>query len=158
MSMEHDQFDLDRDEFGKLVLSTAGGERHIGVAPVRAFPIQAPDEGISLMTGDGREVAWIPTLADLAPDMRRLIEDELRGREFMPEIRAIGSVSSYATPSTWQVGTDRGDTSFVLRGEEDIRRIGQDTLLISDSHGIHFLLRDLAGLDRQSRKILDRFL
>jgi hypothetical protein len=158
MSMEHDQFDLDRDEFGKLVLSTAGGERHIGVAPVRAFPIQAPDEGISLMTGDGREVAWIPSLAELAPDMRSLIEDELRGREFMPEIRAIRSVSSYATPSTWQVGTDRGDTSFVLRGEEDIRRIGQDTLLISDSHGIHFLLRDLAGLDRQSRKILDRFL
>jgi hypothetical protein len=76
----------------------------------------------------------------------------------MPEIRAIRSVSSYATPSTWQVSTDRGDTSFVLRGEEDIRRIGQDTLLISDSHGIHFLLRDLAGLDRQSRKILDRFL
>jgi hypothetical protein len=158
MSMEYHPFDLGRDEFGKLVLSTAGGERHIGVAPVRAFPIQAPDEGISLMTGDGRELAWIPSLTDMAPDIRRLIEEELRGREFMPEIRAIRSVSSYATPSTWQVGTDRGDTSFVLRGEEDIRRIGQDTLLISDSHGIHFLLRDLPGLDRQSRKILDRFL
>jgi hypothetical protein len=158
MSMEYDPFDLGRDEFGRLVLNTAGGERHTGVAPVRAFPIQAPDEGISLMTGDGREVAWIPSLAALAPDLRRLIEEELRGREFMPEIRAIRSVSSYATPSTWQVSTDRGDTSFVLRGEEDIRRIGQDTLLISDSHGIHFLLRDLAGLDRQSRKILDRFL
>ena len=157
-TMEHEQFDLGRDEFGKLVLTGADGERHVGVAPVRAFPIQAPDEGISLMTGDGREVAWIPSLAALPSAMRSLIEHELQGREFMPQIRAIRSVSSYATPSTWQVSTDRGDTSFVLRGEEDIRRIGQDTLLISDSHGIHFLLRDLAGLDRQSRKILDRFL
>ena len=156
--MDHDGFELARDAFGKLVLTTAGGERHVGVAPVRAFPIQAPDEGISLMTVDGREVAWIPSLAALAPALRSLLEAELQGREFMPEIRAIHSVSSYATPSTWQVGTDRGDTSFVLRGEEDIRRIGQDTLLISDSHGIHFLLRDLHGLDRQSRKILDRFL
>ena len=157
-TMEHEEFDLGRDEFGKLVLTGADGERHVGVAPVRAFPIQAPDEGISLMTGDGREVAWIPSLAALPSAMRSLIEHELQGREFMPQIRAIRSVSSFATPSTWQVSTDRGDTSFVLRGEEDIRRIGQDTLLISDSHGIHFLLRDLAGLDRQSRKILDRFL
>ena len=156
--MDHDGFELARDAFGKLVLTTADGERHVGVAPVRAFPIQAPDEGISLMTVDGREVAWIPSLAALTPALRSLLEAELQGREFMPEIRAIHSVSSYATPSTWHVGTDRGDTSFVLRGEEDIRRIGQDTLLISDSHGIHFLLRDLHGLDRQSRKILDRFL
>lgn len=156
--MNHDSLDLTRDAFGRLVLTTADGQRHVGIAPVRAFPIQAPDEGISLMTVDGREAAWIPSLAGLAPDLRSLLEDELHGREFMPVIRAIHSVSSYATPSTWQVATDRGDTSFVLRGEEDIRRIGQDTLLISDSHGIHFLLRDLQGFDRQSRKILDRFL
>jgi hypothetical protein len=158
MKMDHDSLDLTRDAYGRLVLTTADGERHVGIAPVRAFPIQAPDEGISLMTGDGREAAWIPSLAALAPGLRSLIEEELHGREFMPVIHAIHSVSSYATPSTWQVATDRGDTSFVLRGEEDIRRIGQDTLLISDSHGIHFLLRDLQGFDRQSRKILDRFL
>ena len=156
--MDGDQLQLSRDSFGKLVLTTADGQRHAGVAPVRAFPIQAPDEGISLMTGDGKEVAWIPSLAALSPVTRALLEEELQGREFMPEIRAIRSVSSYATPSTWQVSTDRGDTSLVLRGEEDIRRISADTLLISDSHGIHFLLRDLHGLDRQSRKILDRFL
>lgn len=156
--MENEQLDLTRDAFGKLVLTDASGERHVGVAPVRAFPIQAPDEGISLMTSDGREVAWIPALTELAPALRRMLEEELRGREFMPEIKAISAVSSYATPSTWQVSTDRGDTSFVLRGEEDIRRIGQETLLISDSHGIHFLLRNLPGLDAQSRKILDRFL
>jgi hypothetical protein len=136
MNMDTDPLQLCRDSFGKLVLTLADGRRHVGVAPVRAFPIQAPDEGISLMTTDGREVAWIPSLV----------------------INAIRAVSSYATPSTWQVGTDRGDTSFVLRGEEDIRRISADTLLISDSHGIHFLLRDVQALDRQSRRILDRFL
>ena len=156
--MDQHPLDLSRDALGSLVLISADGARHAGIAPVRAFPIQAPDEGVSLMTSDGREVAWIPSLAALAPALRALIEEELQGREFMPAITAIKSVSRYATPSTWHVATDRGDTSFVLRGEEDIRRIGQDTLLISDSHGIHFLLRDLHGLDRQSRKILDRFL
>ena len=51
-----------------------------------------------------------------------------------------------------------GATSFVLRGEEDIRRLAGQTLLISDSHGIHYLIRDAAGLDRASRQLLDRFL
>ena len=62
------------------------------------------------------------------------------------------------TPCTWGVVTDRGATAFVLKGEEDIRRLGRDTLLISDNHGIQYLIRDLSALDRKSRKLLDRFL
>jgi hypothetical protein len=76
----------------------------------------------------------------------------------MPEIARINSVTSYATPCTWSVATDRGDTEFVLRGEEDIRRLTVDTLLVSDIHGIHYLIRDVRELDKHSKKILDRFL
>jgi hypothetical protein len=151
-------FELRRDNFGKLVLTAPDGQVHQGVAPVRAFPIQAPDQGISLVLHDGQEVAWIDDLADLPPPIRRLVQDELEGREFMPEILHIVRVSSYATPCTWQVRTDRGDTEFVLKGEEDIRRIGAASLLVADNHGIHFLIRDMFTIDRHSRKILDRFL
>lgn len=150
-------FTLVRNPYGRLVF-TRGGVTHEGVMPVRAFPIQAPDDGIALVNTDGAEVAWIERLAELPQAARALIEEELGGREFMPEIARIDSVSSFATPCTWTVATDRGPTSFVLRGEEDIRRIGGNALLISDSHGIHFLVRDLPALDRHSRKILDRFL
>ena len=151
-------FTLVRNVFGKLVLTTADGTVYADVAPVRAFPIQAPDDGIALVAHDGREVAWIDRLDTLPAVIRDLLEEELAGREFMPEIQAINSVTSFATPCTWQVDTDRGATHFVLRGEEDIRRIGHATLLISDNHGIHFLIRDLHTLDKSSRKILDRFL
>jgi hypothetical protein len=69
------------------------------------------------------------------------------------------SVTSFSTPCTWQVETDRGDTAFVLRGDEDIRRIGANgALLIADSHGIQYLVRDHMALGATSRKILDRFL
>ncbi len=151
-------FQLARNNFGRLVLTQADGQVHEGVAPVRAFPIQAPEDGIALVSEDGHEIAWIERLSDLPATQRSLVEEELHGREFMPEIQRIHSVSSYATPCTWEVSTDRGDTRFVLRGEEDIRRLGQHTLLIADSHGIHFLVRDLTALDKHSRKILDRFL
>ncbi len=47
---------------------------------------------------------------------------------------------------------------FILRTEEDIRRLGQGRLLISSSHGIQFQVPDRFALDRQSKKLLERFL
>lgn len=151
-------FQLRRDAFGKLVLTNASGEEFVGVAPVRSFPVQAPTRGISLVRDGGKEVAWIDDLDAMPADIRALVTEELEGREFMPEILSIKSVSSFATPCTWHVKTDRGDTEFVLKGEEDIRRLGAFSLLIADSHGIHFLIRDMFGVDKNSRRILDRFL
>jgi hypothetical protein len=151
-------FQLRRDAFGKLVLTNAEGEEFVGVAPVRSFPVQAPTRGISLVRDGGKEVAWIDDLAAMPEDIRALVSEELDGREFMPEILSIESVSSFATPCTWRVRTDRGATEFVLKGEEDIRRLGAFSLLIADSHGIHFLIRDMFGVDKNSRRILDRFL
>ena len=149
---------LTRDGHGRLLLTTADGSVHEGVVPVRAFPIAAPTEGIALVGTDGHELAWIDRLDELPDATRKLIEDELASREFIPEIRRLRQVSTFATPSTWEVETDRGETRFILKGEEDIRRLGAATLLIADSHGIQFLIRDLQALDRHSRKLLDRFL
>ncbi len=154
--MQTTSFELSRNAFGKLILTTAG-ETYEGVMPVRAFPIQTPDNGIALVSQDGREVAWIERLLDLPASVRELVLDELSGREFVPEIEQIIGVSSFATPCTWSVTTDRGATEFVLRVEEDIRRIG-DSLLITDNHGINFLIRQPTKLNKHGRKILDRFL
>jgi len=151
-------FRLSRNAAGRLAFTVADGEVHEGVVPVRAFPIAAPDQGIALVSADGHELAWIDHLDELPAETKNLVEEELASREFMPEIRRLRQVSSFATPSTWEVETDRGDTAFVLKGEEDIRRIGGSTLLIADSHGIQFLIRDLQALDPHSRKLLDRFL
>ena len=149
---------LIRDPHGRLQLTTADGVVHEGVVPVRAFPIAAPAEGIALVGTDGHELAWIDRLADLPDATRSLIEEELASREFVPEIRRLRHVSTFAIPSTWDVETDRGNTRFVLKGEEDIRRLGASTLLIGDSHGVQYLIRDLQSLDKASRRLLDRFM
>lgn len=151
-------FQLRRDSFGKLVITLPNGEEHVGVIPVRAFPIQAPTQGISLVRDGGKEVAWIDDLAELPAATRALVQEEIAGREFIPEILNIKEVSSFATPCTWFVETDRGDTSFVLKVDEDIRRVGEASLLIADNHGINFLVRDMFRINKHSRKILDRFL
>ncbi|MGY8524827.1 cyanophycin metabolism-associated DUF1854 family protein [Paracidovorax citrulli] len=156
--MSQTNIELTRNAAGRLVLRDAQGQVHEGVVPVRAFPISASDDGVAIVSADGHEVCWLPTLSGLPEPLRQLLEDELGVRDFMPQIRRIVTVSTFATPSTWEVETDRGPTRFVLRGEEDIRRLAGGTLLISDSHGIHYLIRGVQSLDKASRKLLDRFL
>ncbi|MES2877979.1 MAG: DUF1854 domain-containing protein [Pseudomonadota bacterium] len=158
LAMATTAFQLARNPFGRLILTTSEGQVFEGVVPVRAFPIQSPEVGIALVHTDGHEVAWIDVLAELPEPAQSLIRDELETREFMPEILRIDSVTSFSTPCTWLVQTDRGETRFVLRGDEDIRRVGPVILLVTDSHGIQFLIRDLATLSKDSRRILDRFL
>jgi len=152
-------FELSRNQSGRLVLRRAGDDTaYEGVVPVRAFPIAAPDAAIALIGAEGQELVWIESPAALPAAARALIEDELASRDFLPEISRLLEVSAYATPCTWRVDTDRGPTQFVLKAEEDIRRIGPSALLIADSHGVQFLVRDIGRLDRTSRALLDRFL
>ena len=151
-------YSLSRNAFGRLVFTGANGEVHEGIVPVRAFPITAPGRGISLVDRDGHELAWIDALDNLPDETRTHVEADLASREFMPEIKHIKTVSSFATPSTWGVETDRGSTSFILKGEEYIRRLTPTGLLITDSQNINFLIRDRTALDHHSRRILDRFL
>lgn len=156
--MRPTDFQITRNAFGHLVLTTLTGAVHENVVPVRAFPIAAPDEGVSLVGPEGAELAWIDRLDQLDSPSRTLIEQELSLREFVPVIARLKQVSTFATPSTWRVDTDRGEATFVLRGEEDIRHLGRNALLIADSHGIQYLIADLLALDKASRRLLDRFL
>jgi hypothetical protein len=148
---------LTRNSAGRLELSLYG-EVFRNVTPVRAFPVTAPNEGVALMSKDGKELLWIARIADCEPEFAALVSEELAQRDFMPVISEITSVSSFITPCTWTVATDRGVTQFILRGEEGIRKLGAGALLITDSYGLQYLVQDYRKFDRAGRKILDRFL
>ena len=153
-----EDFTLTRDSRGRLHLRLADGTAYEGVVPVRAFPLTAPDECIALVASGGHEVVNIPRLSTLAEPARSVIAETLAAREFVPKIEAIIECSAFATPSTWTVHTDRGQTEFVLKAEEDIRRLGDGRLMITDSHGLQLEVVDQAKLDTHSRRILARFL
>ena len=149
---------LTRDPHGRLVLRLPDGSEHVGVQPVRAFPLSDPAGALSLVGADGRECAWITDPASLPEASRALLAEELARRDFAPRIERLVEVSTFSTPSTWTVETDRGATTLVLKGEEDIRRLGDGALLVTDSHGIGYRIADPRALDRRSRRLLERFL
>lgn len=150
-------FELQRHPMGQLVLRLGAAE-HAGVVPVRAFPLSAPDHGLSLVGSDGRELVWIERLEALPVAQRALLEEELAARDFQPEVQRLLSVSTFSTPSIWRVETDRGTSDFVLKSEEDIRRLPDGGLLIASGQGVHYRVRDRQALDRPSRRLLERFL
>ena len=118
-------------------MTDANGRRHVGVEPIRSFPLSDPQHGISICNTEGVEVLWIEDLQAMPAASRKLIEDELSRREFMPVIERIVSVSSNTDPSKWEVDTDRGRTEFSLKSEDDVAglararhsaRLGRDAL------------------------------
>jgi hypothetical protein len=146
---------LELDAFGRLLLD---GE---AVTPVRAHPISAPEEGVSLTGADGHERAWIAHLADLPDAQQGLLREALAARELHPQLLRLVAVSTFSTPSLWTVETDHGPLQFHLKSEEDIRRLGgpgEGRLLITTSHNLQLHVPDRWALDRHSRRLLERFL
>lgn len=151
-------FTLHHDAFGRLVFTSSGGEPEVGVEPVRAFPLSAPDHGLSIRAANGRELMWIEDLASVPAEVRQIVDDELTRREFMPVLKHIHRVSAATEPSEWDVDTDRGRTRFVLNSEEDIHRLGPDKAMLIDAQGVRYLIPALHSLDTHSRRILERYL
>ncbi len=69
---------------GQLCWRAPDGTEHRGLVPVRAFPIQAPQEGISLVGPDGKEVLWVAHLNELPPATRQVLEASLAERRIYP--------------------------------------------------------------------------
>jgi hypothetical protein len=151
-------FALSIDEYGRLVLIDTQGNRHVGVEPVRAFPLSDPDRWVALVDPEGRELACVEDPATLSEDLRRRLDEELARREFVPVIERIASISSPTPPAEWEVLTDRGPTRFTFSSEDDVRRLGPRRALIVDSRGMRYEVPDVATLDPASRKVLDRYL
>jgi hypothetical protein len=150
-------FGLYHDEWGQLVLIDAEGIRHVGVNPVRVFPFSDPEHWLSITDAGGREIVCIENPAELSSAIREVLRSDLLHREFVPVIRRIVHVSSILEPCEWLVETDRGRTAFVLKAEDDVRRLGPNQALILDSAGVRYLVDNIKGLDAASQRVLERY-
>jgi hypothetical protein len=146
------------DSLGRLVFRDAEGREHVDVTAVRGFPISEPDYGVSICDSAGRELFWIEKLGDLPAEPREMLRMDLARREFMPILQRIVRISTNAEPCQWEVDTDRGRTSFVLRSDEEVRRLDDRRAMVTDANGVSYLIPDLDALDAASRRYLERYL
>ena len=148
---------LYRDPQRRLVLVDAKGKEHVGVEPLRCFPISRAEQWISICDPEGHELLCVEEPETLSAEMRQLLEEELSRREFVPEVTRILRISDDSEYAEWEIETDRGPTLIHFNTEDAVRRLDETRVLIIDASGIRFLISDTNALDRASRRLLDRY-
>ena len=148
---------LERRPHGRLDFIDAEGRPHVDVDVLRAFPISAPAGPVAIVGENDAELAWIESLADVEPGLRRLLEEELERREFVPLIERIEGLSE-GEPAEWSVVTDRGPHRFKVGHSDDILRLDDDSVVITDTFGVRYRIPRLADLDAASRRLFEKAL
>jgi hypothetical protein len=146
---------LERHAHGRLAFVSAAGTRHEDVDVLRAFPVSAARGPVAIVDGDGGELAWIESLAEITEPLRSLVERELAEREFLPVIQRIDAVSD-GEPAEWTVTTDRGPHRFKVGHVDDVVRQPDGVAFVTDTHGIRYLIPDIDALDGTSRRLFEK--
>ena len=146
---------LERRPHGRLDFIGVDGTRHADVDVLRAFPVSAPAGPVAIVGDNDCELAWIESLAGVAAALRRMLEEELAKREFLPTIERILTVSD-GEPAEWSVLTDRGPHQFTVGRADDVLRLADGSAVITDTFGLRYVIPSLARLDARSRRFFER--
>lgn len=125
----------------------------------RCFPFESPDEYISVLNQDGRELGMILRLSELPEEARKIINAELDRKYLCPIIKKILSLKEKLGYSFWEVETDKGLMNFSMYDTyRNIAKVGGGALILTDVDGNRFKIEDVSELDRKSYKKIELYL
>src|SRR5258708_10715118 len=123
----------------------------------RAFPVSNPDRYIGLLDGAGKDIGLIADPSQLDPDSRKLLEEELELRYFVPVVQRVISVKEEFGSVYWTVETNRGYADFVVRNPKDsTQELSGNRFILTDVDGNRFEFPDVSKLDRASAETISR--
>lgn len=143
---------LRRQDSGRLALVRAGVAIEVQVAA--CFPWSEPDALIALRDDTGHEQAFIEDLGALPSEIRALVQEELRQRNFVPRIVRIDRISDEVELFAWHVQTDAGARGFLTKRQDPLRRLPGGAVLVCDIDNDLYLIPDPKRLDARSLKLL----
>lgn len=151
------RWQLSRNAEGRLLLQNQNGGAEKEATPVQAvccFPWSRPREYVSLRDDKGHELVLIETLDDLSAEQRRLIEEELALRNFLPRVTEIFSITDQMEFFHWEVMTTAGPRSFLTRRHERPRQLHNGQMIIRDICNDIYLVSHAENMDPKSLKLL----
>lgn len=136
-------------------LSCADGEMFERLEPRRLFPVNHPDEYITLLDSEGVERAVIRSFADLGADSVAVVRASLEDYYLVPQITRIVSTAEKYGNLHWIVETDRGRKEFDIRNRNsDIRIYSDGRVRVRDSDDNRYIIDDWQLLDKHSKALL----
>lgn len=151
---------LFRGPSGAARLEIEGHDRsYLRVRISRAFPMSEPNAYIGFLDGDGKDIGMVRDTDQLDEQSRKIIEEELGQRYFLPAIRRISRLNHEFDLTYFEVETDRGRRDFTVRGHsENVVEISPGRFIIEDVDGNRFEIPNLYLLDRQSQDFMARII
>lgn len=129
----------------------------IKVNVARAFPISNPNRYIGFLDGNGKDIGLIIDPGQLDPESRRVLEEELELRYFVPTVERVLSVREEFGTIYWHVVTNRGEKEIIVRNLRDnLQELPNLRVIITDVDGNRFEFPDVNRLDRKSQTIILR--
>lgn len=140
---------------GSLRMEIAGEAVYDKVKIVRAFPLSAPQDYLSVYGSHDKEIGLIRGIAGLDKASRLLVEKELERRYFVPAIERVISTRMQFGVVVWDVETDRGRCTFSTRNLRDnVVRPSPGRFLLTDVDNNRYDIVDIAAMDPQSQSLL----
>ena len=136
-------------------LSLTSGESFENLEPRRLFPVNRPDEYITLLDSEGVERGVIRNISELNAESRVVICASLDDYYLVPQITKIVSTAEKYGNLHWIVETDRGRKEFDIRNRNsDIRIYSDGRVRVRDSDDNRYVIDDWQVLDKHSKSLL----
>jgi len=144
---------------GNLQLEVQDDCCYLSVRATRCFPFSDPRHYIAIIYGKNEEVGALKGLRKLDAESRRLVEEDLERRYFIPVITRVVAAREESGVSYWEVETSRGPREFVVRGMRDsLTELEEHRMLLTDVDGNRFEIPDYTQLGGRVFLLLDRHL
>ena len=137
-----------------------GPERsYLQVQIARAFPLSEPERYIGLRDSKDKDIGLLLELTGMDADTRRIIDEALARRYFVPRVTRVVKVKKEFDTVTWEVETDKGPRVYSVQNlRESVHEAQPGRLILTDRTGSRFEFPEVAALDPESRSILSRVL
>ncbi|MGC8842552.1 MAG: DUF1854 domain-containing protein [bacterium] len=143
-----------RREGGALELRY-GEEVHYPIRVKQAFPLTNPENYIVFLTEQGKQIGMVEDLNKLDKESQRNIREELDIVFFIPQIKKIFWIKERFGGSKWKVETDRGIKEFSTPSlHESIKEVEDGHIIITDTEGLQYEIKNIDELPPKSKKIL----
>lgn len=146
---------ITRAEDGRYRAAWAGHECVVRVGT--CFPWTAPGTFVSLRGEDDKEVAIIPSLDEVDPESRAVLQRALREAAFAFEIIHVTVVRKEFEIRQWEVTCTEGPRTFQTKVDDYPQLLPPHGLLITDVAGDVYVIHDWTALDKHSQKQIALF-
>jgi hypothetical protein len=137
-----------------------GEERtYLSTQIARAFPLSKPDTYIGLRDSKDKDIGMLLSLDGLAPESRKIAEDELNRRYFLPRVIKVNKVKKEFETVTFDVVTDRGPRVYTVQNmRESSLEVSPGRVLVSDRTGARFEIPDVNAAGKEVLAVMGRVL